>query len=128
MNNSDFNFENKENFSAAIKAPKSLVISEEIYNDIKLNNHNILVLMNLKILIRTSELKNNGIKYFAENIIFKSIHVDVNLLNGSSNELDIEKFKNSIIQYDKMHFSFSKKMENILLVAKSKKCQNPNTM
>ena len=78
-----------------LKSPKALIVSEEIYNDIKSNNFNILVDDWIK--NNSSELKNIEIYYSSENIIKTS--VDISLLIGTSNVIDKEKLKNWQPQY-----------------------------
>jgi leucyl-tRNA synthetase len=78
-----------------MKSPKALIVSEEIYNDIKSNNFNVLVDEWIK--NNSSELKNIEIYYSSENIIKTS--VDISLLIGTSNVIDKEKLKNWQPQY-----------------------------
>ncbi|MDI5896628.1 leucine--tRNA ligase [Flavobacterium yafengii] len=98
LTDSDLSEENKEIFSDAIKAPKSLIINEDIYNDIKLNNHNNLV----DEWIEKNSSKNILIHYSAENIIKTS--VDVSLLIGTSNVIDKDKLRNWMPQYKGIPF------------------------
>ena len=100
LSNEDSNKENIENLLEAAIAPKSLVISEDIYNDIKLNNHNDLVDEWIKNNI--SELKNVQIHYSAESVIKTS--VDISLLIGTSNVIDKNKLRNWMPQYKAVPF------------------------
>lgn len=78
-----------------LKSPKALIVGEEIYNDIKSNNFNVLVDDWIK--NNSSELKNVEIYYSSENIIKTS--VDISLLIGTSNVIDKEKLRNWQPQY-----------------------------
>ena len=77
------------------KAPKALIIDEEIYNDIKVNNKNELV--DEWILNNYSDLKNIEVNYSSENVI--KTNVDISLLIGATNVIDKEKLKNWQPQY-----------------------------
>ncbi|WP_445453664.1 leucine--tRNA ligase [Flavobacterium sp. 25HG05S-40] len=96
----ELNDENIENFLTAALAPKSLVVSEEIYEDIKLNGNNDLV--NEWIKENTSGLKNVQINYSSEGIIKTS--VDISLLIGTSNVIDKEKLRNWRPEYNDIRF------------------------
>ncbi|WP_310595211.1 class I tRNA ligase family protein [Flavobacterium sp.] len=91
---------NIENLLEAATAPKSLVITEEIYNDIQVNNSNAYVDEWIK--NNTSQLKNIQLYYSAESIIKTS--VDVSLLIGTSNIIDKEKLRNWMPQYNNIPF------------------------
>jgi leucyl-tRNA synthetase len=77
------------------KAPKALIIDEEIYNDIKVNNKNELV--DKWILNNYSDFKNIEVNYSSENVI--KTNVDISLLIGATNVIDKEKLKNWQPQY-----------------------------
>jgi leucyl-tRNA synthetase len=81
-------------------APKSLVISEDVYNDIKLNNFNIVVDEWIK--DNNPESGNIKIHYSSENIIKAT--VDVSLLVGTSNVLDKYRLRNWLPQYNNIPF------------------------
>ena len=100
LSNNDSNNENIENFLEAAIAPKSLVISEEIYNDIKINNRNDLVDEWIK--NNTSGLKNIQIHYSADGVIKTS--VDISLLIGTSNIIDKDKLRNWMPEYKGIPF------------------------
>lgn len=100
LNNNDSNNSNIENLLEAATAPKSLVITEEIYNDIQVNNSNAYVDEWIK--NNTSQLKNIQLYYSAESIIKTS--VDVSLLIGTSNIIDKEKLRNWMPQYNNIPF------------------------
>ncbi|TDP58778.1 leucine--tRNA ligase [Flavobacterium dankookense] len=100
LSSKNLNIENSENFLGAALAPKSLVISEEIYNDIKLNGHNYLV--DEWINEKASNLNNIKIYYSAENVIKTS--VDISLLIGNSNVIDKNKLRSWRPEYNGMPF------------------------
>jgi leucyl-tRNA synthetase len=101
LNNHDLSSdENEEKVLLAMKAPKSLVISEDIYNDIKLNNQNDLVDEWIK--KNTSEQKSIQIHYSAENVMKTS--VDISLLIGTSNVIDKGRLRKWMAQYKEIPF------------------------
>ena len=83
-----------------MNTPKALVVSEEIYNDIKLNNFNVLVDNWIK--DNSDESENVEIYYSSENIIKTA--VDISLLIGSSNIIDKEKLRSWMPQYEGIPF------------------------
>jgi leucyl-tRNA synthetase len=91
--------DNKEKVMAGVKAPTSLVISEEIFNSIKLNGNHILVDEWVK---NNNRLKNFEIHYSAENVIKTS--VDISLLIGNSNVIDKDKLRRWMPQYKDIPF------------------------
>jgi leucyl-tRNA synthetase len=89
----------KEKVTEGIKASTSLVISEDIFNSIKLNGHHLLVDEWIK---NNNGLKNFKIQYSAENAIKTS--VDISLLIGNSNVIDEDKLRNWMPQYKDIAF------------------------
>lgn len=77
------------------KAPKALIIDEEIYNDIKVNNKNELV--DKWILNNNSGFKNIEVNYSSDNVI--KTNVDISLLIGTTNVIDKVKLNNWQPQY-----------------------------
>lgn len=100
LSGTNLNSEDKEKIKELSKAPKALVVSEEIYNDIKLNNSNTLVDSWIK--NNFSELKDVEVYYSSENIIKTA--VDISLLVGTSNLIDKEKLRNWMPQYKGIPF------------------------
>ena len=95
LNDSD-----KEKFKELNSAPKALIVSEEIYEDIKLNHKNQLV--DKWINDNFSHLSSVKIHYSSENIIKTS--VDISLLIGTTNVIDKEKLKNWRPEYKNAFF------------------------
>ncbi|TDE01375.1 leucine--tRNA ligase [Flavobacterium sandaracinum] len=95
LSDNDSDSDDLENLLKASTAPKSLIISEEIYNDIKIDNRNDLVDEWIK--NNTSGLNNIQIHYSGEGVIKTS--VDISLLIGNSNIIDKEKLRNWMPQY-----------------------------
>jgi leucyl-tRNA synthetase len=89
----------KEKVAEGIKAPISVVISEDIFNSIKLNGHHIIVDEWIK---NNNGLKNFKIQYSAENAI--KTRVDISLLIGNSNVIDENKLRNWLPQYKDIAF------------------------
>jgi len=90
----------EDKITELINAPKALIVSEEIYNDIKANNFNSSVDNWIK--NNSTELKDIEIYYSSENIIKTSI--DISLLIGTSNVVDKEKLKEWQPQYKNTPF------------------------
>jgi len=90
----------EDKITELINAPKALIVSEEIYNDIKANNFNSSVDNWIK--NNSAELKDIEIYYSSENIIKTS--VDISLLIGTSNVVDKEKLKEWQPQYKNTPF------------------------
>lgn len=89
----------KEKVAEGIKASISVVISEDIFNSIKLNGHHIIVDEWIK---NNNGLKNFKIQYSAENAI--KTRVDISLLIGNSNVIDENKLRNWLPQYKDIAF------------------------
>ncbi|QZK91518.1 leucine--tRNA ligase [Flavobacterium sp. CHNK8] len=100
LNENDSNNSNIENLLEAATSPKSLVISEEIYNDIRINGNNTLVDEWIK--NKISGLNNIQIYYSAESIM--KTRVDISLLIGTSNVIDKAKLRNWMPLYKDIPF------------------------